>query len=114
MAAAVRPGARADVAPPKVQIPVVTTTLGDRPRALAALRGGREPVTFLAAPAGYGTATFLASWASLAQTAGASVAWVTLDENDNEPFLLWSAVLVALESVSASPHDQALRALSPH
>jgi LuxR family transcriptional regulator, maltose regulon positive regulatory protein len=113
MAASERPGARADVPPPKVQVPYVTNTLVERPLAVAALRGARLPVTFVSAPAGYGKTTLLATWAVKAQATGASVAWVTIDEHDNEPFLLWSAVLVALEGVSVVPHARALRALSP-
>jgi len=54
-------------------------------------------VTLVCAPAGFGKTTLLASWVRERSRDGAVTAWVTLDEHDNCPFVLWSAVLTALE-----------------
>jgi LuxR family maltose regulon positive regulatory protein len=59
-------------------------------------------VLLVTAPAGAGKTTTLAMWAGrLAQRANTSVAWVGLDGGDNNAFLLWSAILRALERSGA-------------
>lgn len=55
---------------------------------------GSRPVTLVSAPTGYGKSTFLASWASCAST---RVAWLTLDELDDDPLTLWRGVLASIE-----------------
>jgi LuxR family transcriptional regulator, maltose regulon positive regulatory protein len=63
----------------------------------------------LDAPAGSGKTTLLAQWYA---TAGAGrVAWVTLDEGDNDPTRLCIAMGEALRSVEAGVGAAALRAL---
>jgi LuxR family maltose regulon positive regulatory protein len=65
-------------------------------------------LTVIAAPAGSGKTTLLGSLRELEQETR-PVAWVTLDERDNDPVVLWSYVLAALQSaiptfeVQASP-----------
>src|ERR1044071_4771754 len=52
-------------------------------------------LTVVAAPAGYGKTTLLGEWCEL----GASelpIAWLTLDEGDNDLVALWSYVIEAL------------------
>ncbi|HSC51489.1 MAG TPA: LuxR C-terminal-related transcriptional regulator [Gaiellaceae bacterium] len=49
----------------------------------------------LAAPAGYGKSTLLAAWRASDETE-TPVAWLTVDEHDNDPAVLWSYVLEAL------------------
>src|SRR5215211_5212929 len=55
------------------------------------------PVVFLSAGPGWGKTTLLAQWASRSQR---PVAWVTVDENDNDPIVLLTYVAVALDRVS--------------
>jgi ATP/maltotriose-dependent transcriptional regulator MalT len=62
---------------------------------LRTLLSGR--LTLIAAPAGFGKTTLLAEW--LAETPGAKVAWVSLDEGDNDPLRLWSHIVAALRRV---------------
>ena len=71
----------------------------------------REPglrLVVLAAPAGYGKTTLLGMWRRAEASRGA-VAWLTLDERDNDAVVLWSHVLEAIRQicpavgVSASP-----------
>ena len=54
------------------------------------------PVVSVAAPAGYGKTTLVAQWA---EHDGRAVAWVALDERDNDPKVLLSYVAVALDAV---------------
>src|SRR5918995_7464023 len=47
----------------------------------------------LAAPAGYGKTTLLAHWGQA--DGGSRVAWVSLDERDNDPTRFWSYLVAA-------------------
>jgi LuxR family transcriptional regulator, maltose regulon positive regulatory protein len=63
----------------------------------------------VAAPAGSGKTTLLAHWRT---TAGAGrVAWVSLDEEDNDPTRLWVYVVEALRTVEPGVGATALDAL---
>jgi LuxR family maltose regulon positive regulatory protein len=52
-------------------------------------------LTVVAAPAGSGKTTLLGAWRELEQETQ-PVAWLTLDEADNDPVVLWSYVLATL------------------
>jgi LuxR family maltose regulon positive regulatory protein len=52
-------------------------------------------LSLVACPAGYGKTTLLAEWQE-AEAARKPVAWLTLDEDDNDPVVLWSYVIEAL------------------
>jgi ATP/maltotriose-dependent transcriptional regulator MalT len=52
-------------------------------------------LTVLAAPAGYGKSTLLGAWREL-QASQLPIAWLTVDEGDNDPAVLWSYVTAAL------------------
>ncbi|MEU4242695.1 LuxR C-terminal-related transcriptional regulator [Actinoplanes sp. NPDC026619] len=54
-------------------------------------------LTVVAAPAGWGKTSLVSRWAA---ATGTPVAWVSLDENDDEPVRFWSYVLTALRQVS--------------
>jgi LuxR family maltose regulon positive regulatory protein len=55
-----------------------------RPELRAVLAEGMiRPLTLLAAPPGFGKTTLLAEWA--AATAEPAVAWLSLDDDDNDP-----------------------------
>jgi LuxR family maltose regulon positive regulatory protein len=80
-----------------------------RDRLLERLRPGPGiKVTIVAAPAGSGKTTLLGAWRELERPAR-PVAWLSLDEGDNDPVVLWSYVLEAFRSecpdlrVSAPP-----------
>jgi LuxR family maltose regulon positive regulatory protein len=97
------------VASAKVRIPAVTSTAFVRRRLHelldAAVCGADEgpPVTVVCAPAGAGKTTVLATWAGEhVKHDDACVAWVSLDSEDNDPILLWSAVLRALTVAGAA------------
>ncbi len=49
----------------------------------------------MACPAGYGKTTLLAAWRE-AEATRKPVGWLTLDEADNDPVVLWSYVIPVL------------------
>ncbi|RPJ43422.1 MAG: hypothetical protein EHM21_11560, partial [Chloroflexi bacterium] len=57
-----------------------------------ALQGG-IPLVLVSAPPGFGKTTLVSAWAS---QSGLPLAWVSLDENDNDPIRFWSSVVSAL------------------
>jgi LuxR family maltose regulon positive regulatory protein len=59
-------------------------------------RDDTRPVVSVVAPAGYGKTTLLAQWA---ERNGQAFAWVSLDEQDNDPKVLLSYVAAALDAV---------------
>jgi LuxR family maltose regulon positive regulatory protein len=74
-----------------------------RPRLLGHLQEASDcKLTLVSAPAGYGKSTLLTQWRR-AEQANAAFAWVTLDEQDNDPIRLWRHVLEALRR--AVPED---------
>ena len=76
-------------------------TLG-RARLLERLgRGSGRRLTLVAAPAGCGKTTLLAAWREVEATRR-PVGWLTLDEGDNDPVVLWSHAIEALRRVSTA------------
>ncbi|HEY4991420.1 MAG TPA: LuxR C-terminal-related transcriptional regulator [Nakamurella sp.] len=71
-----------------------------------------HPVTLVSAGPGYGKTLTLASWIRLGSAPGV-VAWLTLDETDNDLQAFWSDVLGALTIGGALPSDSALREVVP-
>jgi LuxR family maltose regulon positive regulatory protein len=55
-----------------------------------------RPIVSVVAPAGYGKTTLLAQWA---ERSGQAVAWVSVDEQDNDPKVLLGYVARALNAV---------------
>lgn len=87
----------------KLAIPPAGPHLVARPRLLAQLDAGlARRVTLLSAPAGAGKTSLAAAWLRHVQEAGGdygtpAVAWVTLDEGDNEPRRFLSYLATALK-----------------
>ncbi len=57
---------------------------------------GSRPIVSVVAPAGYGKTTLLSQWA---ERNGQAFAWVSVDENDNDPKVLLAYVAEALDVV---------------
>ena len=71
-----------------------------RERLLERLRSGSDRrLTLVACPAGFGKTTLLAAWRE-AEAARKPVAWLTLDEGDNDPVVLWTHAIEALRRAS--------------
>ncbi len=80
----------------KLHPPTVREQTIPRERLLERLRSGSDRrLTLVACPAGFGKTTLLAAWCQ-AEAARKPVAWLTLDEGDNDPAVLWSYALEAL------------------
>src|SRR5437016_3168743 len=63
----------------------------------------RHPLTLISAPAGFGKTMLLADWAQSQSASDSLVAWLSLDEEDNEPRLFWTYVLSALDMQQSEP-----------
>jgi LuxR family maltose regulon positive regulatory protein len=74
-----------------------------RPRLLARLDEGR-PLTLVAAPAGFGKTTLLSDWVRQ----NSKVAWLSLDDDDNDPARFWGYVVAALRQVEPAVGEAAL------
>jgi LuxR family transcriptional regulator, maltose regulon positive regulatory protein len=68
---------------------------------LSALQPHRG-IALVVAPPGYGKTTVLAQWAASDER---SVAWLSLDEADNDPVVLWSYLTLAVGSLVATAGD---------
>jgi len=78
-------------------VPITLGSLISRPRLTGLLNESlKYPLTLVSAPAGFGKTTLLASWSQSLPASYPRVAWVSLEEEDNEPRLFWACVLTAL------------------
>src|SRR5215218_8179493 len=71
--------------------------------------GLQAKLCLVAAPAGSGKTTLLAQWRAVA--GGGRVAWVSLEESDNDPTRFWSYLVAALRTVEPQVGTVALEAL---
>jgi LuxR family maltose regulon positive regulatory protein len=79
----------------KLHVPPSRPGLVARPRLAAQLDEGlSRGLILVAAPAGYGKSVLLSEWA---RGRGQSLAWLSLDEGDNDPVRFWRHVLAALD-----------------
>ena len=80
----------------KLHSPRVRPTLVSRPRLIERLDAGlsqRHRLTLISAPAGYGKTTLLSEWAAGVEW---PLAWLSLDEADDDPVRFWTYVIGAL------------------
>src|SRR5437763_651886 len=86
----------------KFFVPSASHSLIARPHLTTLLTQSlRRKLTLISAPAGFGKTTLLASWVqSFPQETPEAphVAWVSLDEEDNELVLFWMYALTALDT----------------
>lgn len=78
----------------KFTVPPLRATMVSRSSLISRLET-RAPLVLLAAGAGFGKTTLLAAWAKETQC---EVAWLTLDEQDNDQTRFWDYVLFALQT----------------
>lgn len=77
-------------------IPPLSETILPRPQIIQRLNEAvASKLSLLSAPAGYGKTTLLCQWA--AQTT-LPVAWLSLEEADNEPVRFWTSVIAACQT----------------
>lgn len=86
----------------KLHVPSMRPRIVERPRLRDLLdRGAGARLTLISAPAGFGKTTLLAEWLAQASQGGPVVAWLSLDEADNDPALFWSHVVAAFRAAFA-------------
>jgi LuxR family maltose regulon positive regulatory protein len=97
----------------KLAAPSMPGRVVERPRLFELLGAGVErPVTLVAAPAGSGKTILLTSWMSAVSPPG-PVAWLSLDQGDNDPVRFWTYLLAALCRSGALPDGSGLPDLVP-
>ncbi|MGY1680542.1 LuxR C-terminal-related transcriptional regulator [Geodermatophilus sp. SYSU D01176] len=85
----------------KLHVPRRRRRLVARPRLHERLnRGTESAVTLVSGPAGFGKTTVLTDWLASDRTEGRSVAWLSLDQRDNDPAVFWTYLLAALRTAA--------------
>jgi LuxR family maltose regulon positive regulatory protein len=82
----------------KFFLPVTSHPFIDRPRLKALLQESlKYPLTLISAPAGFGKTMLLSTWVQSLSASHPLIAWVSLDEEDNDPRRFWTYALSALD-----------------
>jgi LuxR family transcriptional regulator, maltose regulon positive regulatory protein len=84
----------------KLYIPPPRPKVVPRPRLIEQLNEGlHRKLTLISAPAGFGKTTLLSEWVSGCER---PVAWLSLDEGDNDPTRFLTYVVAALQTIAAN------------
>jgi LuxR family maltose regulon positive regulatory protein len=95
----------------KLFIPPARPGLVARPRLIERLNQGlTRKLTLISAPAGFGKTTLLAGWFQTIQRSDVHLAWISLDEGDNDAARFLAYLVAALQPV-APPLRQAMALL---
>ena len=93
----------------KLYLQPARQTLVDRPVLLDQLKDGlRGKLTLVSAPAGFGKTSLVAAWQKECDT---PLAWVSLDEEDNEPLRFLDYLIGALQMVDTDLGDESAELL---
>jgi len=83
----------------KFFIPSPSHAFIPRPRLTAQLSASlQHKLTLVSAPAGFGKTTLLSAWVQALPPGNPHVAWVSLDEGDNDALRFWEYALTALDN----------------
>ena len=87
----------------KLLIPPAGKRVIDRPRLLAGLDECLHPgcrLALVSAPAGFGKTTLVAAWALAAKATepDLSIAWLSIENGDNDPVIFWAYLISALQT----------------
>ncbi|MEJ2558404.1 MAG: AAA family ATPase, partial [Anaerolineae bacterium] len=91
----------------KLYIPPIRRELVSRPRLVERLNAGLNgSLTLVSAPAGFGKTTLVSEWVDHLRSAsahegqsGCAVAWLSLDESDNDPTRFLVYLIAALQTI---------------
>ncbi|HSR19686.1 MAG TPA: LuxR C-terminal-related transcriptional regulator [Anaerolineales bacterium] len=93
----------------KLYIPPAGAKLVMRPRLVGQLHDGEDrKLILLSAPAGYGKSTLVSEWA---RHEGKSVAWLSLDENDNNLKRFLGYFVAAIQKIDGGVGEELLQTL---
>ena len=95
----------------KLYIPPPRPSIVPRPRLVERLNAGLAmccKLTLISAPAGFGKTTMVSAWIA---SCGRPVAWLSLDEGDNDPARFISYLVHALQMIKAGIGEDLLAAL---
>ncbi len=96
----------------KLLIPPLPPTLVKRPRLVERLQQGMDRrFILLSAPAGYGKTTLLSEWYDSSPAKNYRLAWVSLDEADNDTSRFWSYVIKSLDMLHLGLGSNAMNLL---
>jgi hypothetical protein len=98
----------------KLYIPPVRPELVSRPRLIERFNAGLDrKLTLISAPAGYGKTMLLSEWIArrIEMTPPLPVAWLSLDEGDNDPARFLVYLIAALQTIEANIGEGALGVL---
>jgi LuxR family transcriptional regulator, maltose regulon positive regulatory protein len=76
--------------------------------------GTRLPLTLVVAPAGSGKTSLVRSWRASDAGQSTPLAWVALDEHDNDPVRFWRYAIAALETLEPDLGESARSYLDAH
>src|SRR6266567_1887288 len=101
---------RTKLSPPRTRAAQVA-----RQRLLSRLDNGLErSLTLISAPAGFGKSTLLSAWITSlkdAKPTSYSLAWLALDEGDNDPIRFWRYIITACQDIHTAIGASALALL---
>jgi LuxR family transcriptional regulator, maltose regulon positive regulatory protein len=93
----------------KLHLPCSSQSFVPRPRLLERLNQGMQrKLTLVSAPAGFGKTTLLCEWLRSPRGKELPVAWISLDEGDNDPVRLATYLCAALVQVQAGFGERTL------
>lgn len=93
----------------KLYIPSPRPKLVLRPRLIEQINGGLNGrLTLISAPAGFGKTTVVSEWIAESEQ---SVAWLSLDEGDNDPARFLTYLVAALQTIVPTVGESLLSAL---
>jgi LuxR family maltose regulon positive regulatory protein len=93
----------------KLYIPRARPNRVDRPRLIARLDEAMlQPLTLICAPPGFGKTTLLSEWIPRSEKC---VAWLSLDETDNDPARFWAYFIGAIRTLDSRLGEHALSLL---
>ncbi len=84
----------------KLYVPTLRPKLVSRPHLIEQLNQGLEhKLTLVAAPAGFGKTTLVSEWVAGNER---PVAWLSLDEGENDPARFLAYIVAALQTITAN------------
>jgi hypothetical protein len=95
----------------KLHIPPPRPKTAIRPRLIERLNEGlsaSRKLTLISAPAGFGKTTLVSEWVAVCER---PIAWLSLDEADNDPTCFLACLVAALQTIAANIGAGVLRTL---